>query len=288
MSHALERSRLSRLATSVASWTFGVSTSLLLVGVWGGAVTADRATLDDSARLVLASGLVQDRVEAWLQTGLGDMAAIPPSSVEAAVQDIMDAPETGVAIDQLVDQAVAAALAPAGSQATLEIGPPLTTMRPAIARALAGAGLEAPESLVASVTEAELSAPAQSMPVGAVRDAGRTLTVVMVVGMFGMTLTAAVMLWLDDDRRERLRSLASRVAISGLTFALMLRVGAWAVDPDGGRSSIRGAASLMLSSNGHVPLLIAGTAALAALAVRLRRRRVLEPTPAVAEEAVSR
>lgn len=287
MASPLDRPRLSRLATSVASWTFGIFTSLLLVGVWGGAVTSDRATLDDSARLVLRSGLVQERVEAWLQTGLDDVATVSPTMADTTVAAIMAAPETARAIDELADQAVRAALAPAGSQATLELSGPLTTMRPAIVQALTDAGVDAPEALVAAVTEAELSAPAQSLPIGAVRDAGRTLTVVMVVGLVGMALTAAVMLWLDADPRERLRSLASRVAVSGITFALMLRVGAWAVDPAGGRSPVRSAASLLLSSNGHVPLIIAAAGAIAALVVR-RRRRAGEPAAVVAGETVSR
>jgi hypothetical protein len=50
--------------------------------------------------------------------------------------------------------------------------------------------------------------------------------------------------------------------ISALTYALMFRVASWALDPSKGRSPVLSGGSVVLGSNGHVFMIMAGVAAL--------------------------
>ena len=58
-----------------------------------------------------------------------------------------------------------------------------------------------------------------------------------------------------------LRTLSMRVLLSALSFAVLFRLGAWALDPNGGRSPVATGGSIVLESNGHVFIIIAAVAA---------------------------
>ena len=61
-------------------WVFGLSTTLLLVGLWGRAVVADTATVARSTEAALSTEVVTDRVYDWIGDGLDssfDMVACP-------------------------------------------------------------------------------------------------------------------------------------------------------------------------------------------------------------------
>jgi cytochrome bd-type quinol oxidase subunit 2 len=112
--------------------------------------------------------------------------------------------------------------------------------------------------------------------------AARTaLTRVMAVGIAAMVLAGALAVVMSGDRRRQIRGLAVRVAVSAATFAVVLRVGAWAVDPSGGRSPLAAGGAVVLGAKGHVPAFVAAVAtvaaALASVAVRRRRQRSAAP-----------
>ncbi|MGF1666246.1 MAG: hypothetical protein ACFCVC_08245 [Acidimicrobiia bacterium] len=269
------RLRAAALATSL--WLFGVFTTLLLVGVWGRTVTADRPTLTHSTELLLASDLVRDRVEAWLTDGLVGSSAAAPDQIEGVLALIATSPEMDTALRLAAEEAVSSALAPPGAAPTVDLEPAAAALVPAVSRALTTTGMDvAPELVRAALADAdlELSSGSGSWASGAAHRAGTALTRVLVVGLAGMGATGAIAIASSEQRVARVRSLAWRVALSSVTFALMLRLGSWAVHPTGGRSPVTGAASIIIGSNGHVPLLLAAGAAAVALLARRRHRRL--------------
>ena len=51
-------------------WVFGLSTTLLLVGLWGRAVTVDDDVIARSTEAALSADLVTERVYDWIGSGL--------------------------------------------------------------------------------------------------------------------------------------------------------------------------------------------------------------------------
>jgi hypothetical protein len=77
---------------------------------------------------------------------------------------------------------------------------------------------------------------------------------------------------LSTDRLGALRSLLNRVAVGGVSFALLLKAGSWVVDPGGGRAPVPETLSALADSKWLVPLEIGLLAALLAAAIYLARR----------------
>jgi hypothetical protein len=81
------------------------------------------------------------------------------------------------------------------------------------------------------------------------------------------------------------RSIGTRIALSGLSFAVLFRFGGWALDPDGGRSPLLSSGSIVLGSNQSVFLTVAAIGAVTALAAAAawwwaaqRRLRTVTPS----------
>ncbi|MDX1450160.1 MAG: hypothetical protein R3246_13980 [Acidimicrobiia bacterium] len=110
----------------------------------------------------------------------------------------------------------------------------------------------------------------------AVGTARAVLTRVVLVGLAGMTLSAAFAVVLAEEPIRQVGGLAARVAASALSFAVLLRVGAWALDPQGGRSPVAAGGSALLSSGAVVLVWTAAgglvVAGLAMLTARSRRK----------------
>ncbi len=271
----LSECRVRSATLAMSLWLFGIFTTLVLVGVWGRAVTSDRVTLTDSTELLLASDLVSDRFEAWLTDGVAASLSVAPAELAPAVAMVTDSPEMDAAVRLAADEAVTSALSPPGTAPTVDLHPAAVALVPAVSRALATAGIDVAPEVVQSMmgdTDLELSAAPGSWASGAALRATAALTSVLVLGLVGMTATGGLAVWSSEDRVSRVRSLAWRLALSSITFALMLRLGSWAVDPTGGRSPAAGAASVLLGSNGHTPLLMGAGATGVALAARWRWR----------------
>jgi hypothetical protein len=79
--------------------------------------------------------------------------------------------------------------------------------------------------------------------------------------------------------------LATRVVLSALSFAILFRVGSWALDPQRGGSPIAGAGSILLASNSSVFLVAAlGGSLLSAIVGWLLWRRRGAGTPVLPDE----
>mgnify|MGYP001824156813 CR=1 FL=1 len=110
---------------------------------------------------------------------------------------------------------------------------------------------------------------------GTAREVRGLLSKVVVVGLGGMLVFGAAAIALSDDRVRQLRTLVIRIGVSAITFAIVIRIGAWAVDPSGGRSPIAAGGAVLLRSNGHILAAVAASAAAVAAGISmilLRRR----------------
>jgi hypothetical protein len=79
---------------------------------------------------------------------------------------------------------------------------------------------------------------------------------------------------LSEDRLSAVRSLLTRVALGGLSFAIFLKLGSWVLDPSGGRAPVQASISAVAGSKWAVPLALAVAAAAVAGIVYLVRRRL--------------
>lgn len=80
-----------------------------------------------------------------------------------------------------------------------------------------------------------------------------------------------------------LRGLAIRIAVGAASFAMIFRLGGWALDPRGGRSPIAAGGAALLTSNLHVFLIVALVAGAAAGGIGLVIHRQQQGQPVVNE-----
>ena len=275
---------------SVVLWLFGIFTSLLLVGLWGRSVTDDRVTLEQSTRAVLESELVNRRVTDWLSEAIGRLDDATMLPMSPLVDDVVSSPELDEAIVAVVDATVDAALAPPDRPSSLDLEPAVERLRPAIDRAITGAGLPVESSIVTdALDDVVLTSNDMVLAAGAVAGARSLLTRVVLIGLLGLVATGSIAVWTAEDRIAQLRSLSWRIALSAFTFGIMLRIGAWAVDPDGGRSPIAAGSAIVLASNGHIPAAMAAVFASISVVVSTmmvrRRGRAASDRPVNRDES---
>jgi hypothetical protein len=274
-------SRLRKTGLSLTVWVFSVCTTLLLIGLWGRAVASDQVTLEESTRAVLESELVNDRVVAWLGEGFAAAESRGGSDAAELVARLESAPEMQRAVDNLIDEVVAAALAPPGKSSVIDVAVVLAPVIPVVRESVGeddlAAGLNSIQSTVDELSPIVLpAAPDAPGNASVAEGAVSVLNTVGIAALMGMLLTGGAATWLSADPVARLRELAIRVSVSAVTFAVILRAGSWAVDPRGGRSPIAAGGAVLLASNGMLLAMVALAAAASAavLTVWVKRRRV--------------
>jgi hypothetical protein len=252
-----------------------MAVSILFLALWGRAVVADTETLSDSLSPLARSGVVTDFVADWMAEELTESGA-DPATVRPTVDFFFESSSVGATVDQLVGEVVyaAATSSPEGSRIDMAalIGPTV----PELTMGLAGMGYPVAESEVADVV-ADLDPliirqPGSDAMVGpnsptAARLGTAALLATLAIIVFGFGVVA-----LSEDRVGAVRGLATRVAIGGLSFAVFLRLGAWVLDPSGGRAPVRATVSELASSKWMVPLEVAVVAAAIAATIYVGRR----------------
>ena len=250
-----------RAGRVTALWLFGLATTVLLIGVWGRAVASDEGTLLESAHAVVDTDVVSDRINQWIVDGIAAGGAAAPPDVALVVEEFRGLPETQRAIDELVEQAVAAALAEPGTEPVIDVGSALRPLAPVISDRLRTAGVDLAPGVVEGAFEevavVVLETEEEAGFAGAIAAARSALTRVVIVAGGALLLAGLAAVALAEDRMLMVRGLLVRIAVSAATFAVILRLGAWAVDPSGGRSPVAAGGSVLLASNGAVLVTIA-------------------------------
>lgn len=278
--------RVRRGTLFVVLWAFGLSTTLLLLGLWGRAVTADQTTLTRSVEAALSTEIVAERVFDWVEDGLAAATGLPISEIEPAVAAIEASPEANRAVAALVEDAVAVLMAPAGTDASVDVMAALGPLVPRFVAELSEREVDVSEGAVAAAL-AELDAveidtgEAAGLHVVATQ-ARSVLTLGVILALAALLASGLAAVALSEDRTAMVRSLGTRLVLSGVSFAFLFRFGGWALDPDGGRSPLLRSGAIVLGSNQQAFLMVAAfgalTVAASGVAWWLRRRRST-PTP---------
>jgi len=265
-----------RLALPWVLWVFGLSTTLLLVGLWGRAVTIDQTTIAQSTEAALSADLVTDRVWDWIGEGLSANESISPVEADRVLDEVRDRPEALGAVDALVDQVVEVLVAPPGAETTIDVAASLAPLVPEVISGLAAQGVDVPaESVEATVDSLDPVAldTGEAISVGVVTEQARGLLTLGVLATAGMLLLfGSIAVAISEDRWPMLRGLATRIAFSAASFAVLFRFGGWVLDPDGGGSPLRRSGAILVASNLHVFVIIGCVAALIAAAIWIVRR----------------
>ena len=281
MNLSVNHRRARAVSLAIVLWAFGLATTTLLVGLWGRTITADQSTLEASSRAALTTEVVTDRVHSWLADAMTTTAGAVDPAISRTVEAITASPEATQAVDQILEQIVQAALAEPGTRAAIEIGPALEPLVPIVMTELAANGLAVPVEEVNRAIEgaatAVLDTEESSTITGAAVRARSILTTVFVAGLAALVVFGSLAVALADRHLAMVRQLAIRLAASAATFTILLRLGAWAMDPSQGRSPLASGGSVLLGSN-HIVLFLVAAAALCvavSASVVIRRRRML-------------
>jgi hypothetical protein len=259
------RTSARRGTLSVVLWAFGLATTLLLVGLWGRAVTNDQPTVQASARSVVNADVATDRIYAWMEEGVAASADVDAATAEEVVVALREHPEVEAAVGSMVDQFVGALFTPEGEVATVDLADSLDAVVPLVVSGLAARDVTVDETtLIAALEDAEtiaLETGEAASVVRVVEDVRSLLSLIVVLAATALLLAGSSAVWLSEDRLAMVRKLATRLLMSALSFAILFRVGSWALDPRGGGSPIASGGSILLGSNGDVFLSVALVAA---------------------------
>jgi hypothetical protein len=277
-------------------WAFGLATTLLLVGLWGRAVTHDQVTVQESARSVVNAEIASDRIYSWIEDGVASSTDIDPFTAERVISGLRGHPEVEGAVGALVDQFVGALFSEGREEPRVELTDTLAPVIPLVVSGFAAYDVPIDEALVsAALVEAETIdlGTGDIAAVARVVDSARALlSLIVVLSAVILAMTGSTAVWLSEDRLAMVRTLAIRVVLSALSFAVLFRVGSWALDPDGGGSPIARGGSVLLGSNSDIFFLAAFAGAAVASGVGWfvwqRRRRADRSLSASAQDSDTR
>ena len=88
-----------RLTLPWVLWMFGLSTTLLLIAIWGRAVTVDQSTIARSTEAALSVDLVTERVWDWVGEGLAATDGIGVAEADRVLVELKERPEATGAND---------------------------------------------------------------------------------------------------------------------------------------------------------------------------------------------
>lgn len=269
--------RARRGALFVVLWAFGFATTVLLIGLWGRATSNDQETLALSARDALTAEDVSDRLYGWIGDTLVAADGVDAGVVRSALREIESHPEAEAAMRSLVAEAVATLFAAPGESVSVEVTSSLAPLIPVVLAELNERGIDVTEVDVRESLEQVEALGFDTEAVGGIltiaEEVRGFLSWAVVVGLLGLLLTGALAMVLAEDRVGMARTLATRIALSAVSFALLFQIAGWILDPNGGRSAIGAGGSTLVKSNGHVFLLVALGATVAAVATFAMRRR---------------
>jgi hypothetical protein len=254
-----------------------LASTVLLVGIWGRAVVIDTNELAESLTPLAASDAVAERISTWLESELVG-SGIDEATASSAADRVLTHPQVGPVLEQLVAEGVEAAASADPGGASLDVAAILVPAAGQITDGLIQAGVPVTtaqvESALAQLDPLVIREPADRPFVGADSPLASNLGIAAMLGLVLMLLSGSAYAAMSPDRRRAVRALFTRFALGALSFAVLLRIGAWLVDPEGGRAPFRESFALLADSKWSVPLTF-GLVSLGAAAIAwLFRRRV--------------
>ncbi|MGH8872617.1 MAG: hypothetical protein ACRDWS_11630 [Acidimicrobiia bacterium] len=258
---------------------FGLASTVLLVGIWGRAVVVDTNELAETLTPLAASDVVAERFATWLETELVDSGVEGASAAEAADQVLVH-PAVGPLLEQLVARGVEAAASAGPTGASVDVAAILLPAAGQITAGLHEAGVPVTpgqvEAAVAQLDPLVIRDPADRPFVGVSSPLASNLGTAATLGALLMLLSGSAYVAMSRDRMRALGGLLTRFALGALSFAVLLRIGAWLVDPAGGRAPFRESFALLADSKWMVPMTF-GLVSLAAAAIAWPFRRRITP-----------
>ncbi len=212
---------------------------------------------------------------------------MPASTLEVvggAVDDVLEEPEVVSALDRLLLEVVLAAGIPGAGASTVDVAAVLQPAAPAIARSIS-------QSSDGQVTTEQISRVIDGLEPLVVRASGSTpvvgssspiagrLGTATLLAMLTMLLTGWLVVASSKDRLVAVKGLLTRVSLGALSFAVMLRIGSWVLNPSGGRAPVSQTMSALFQSKWMVPLLVAGVAGVGVLVAWVLKRRSKSGNP---------
>lgn len=261
----------------VAGWVFGLASTVLLVGIWGRAVVVDTNELADTLSPLAAGDMVSDRLATWLEAELVN-AGVDGVGASVAADQVLAHPSVGPVLEQLVAEGVEAAASGDPNGGTVDVAAILLPASGQITTGLNEAGVpvtnEQVEAALARLDPLVIRDASDQPFIGASSPLAANLGTAAMLGALLMLFAGTAYIVMSIDRMRAIRALLTRFALGALSFAVLLRLGSWLVDPEGGRAPFRESFALLANSKWIVPLTIGLVAMAAAIVFRVFRRRV--------------
>lgn len=265
------------MARSVVGWAFGMAVTVLFLALWGRAVVVDTDALAESLSPLAGSGIVEEYLSDWMSEEMLESGA-DHELVEPTVDYFFSASSVADTLDQLVVEVVHAAASPDPGGSAIDMAALVGPAVPEVTVGLDGLGYPVPETAVADVVEGfdplVIRQPGSSPLIGPGSPTAARLGTAALLAALAMVGFGLGFLALSEDRMGAVRSLTTKVAVGGLSFAVFLRLGSWVLDPRGGRAPVPEALSALARSKWAEPLQIALVAGIIATAIYVGRRLI--------------
>ena len=217
---------------------------------------------------------VSSRIEDWLSAGLDSATRLSRPEAALAVEWVRDDPVFAAALDEVVVQLVTASLAEPGTVTQVDVVSALEPLVIRIVDELNDRDISVDRRDVLRILDRvgvlTLTTEVASGAAAAVSSATVLLTKALALGALGLLVSGGAAVALADDRFGMVRRLLFRLVLSGTTFLVMLRIGAWVLDPRRGRSALAAGGSTILASNSGVVALFTVVMALAGAGMSFR------------------
>lgn len=275
--------RLRTTVLPIVLWAFGFATTMLLIGMWGRTVAVDSPTVQETAKTVVDSGLARERIYDWLEAGLATASGADSETARALATAVADRPEFSRAADAIIDDFIAGLFAEEGEDPVLHVEEALAPLVPVVVAEADQRDLPVEPSRIEEALDAasviQLDTGEARTVAAVVDEAHGFLTLIVLLAGSAMVVAGTVAVALAERPYAMVRTLGTRVVVSAFTYAILFRVGSWALDPQRGRSPVLGGGSVLLGSNSHV-FVVAGivAAVIAATAGWIAWRRSRTPT----------
>lgn len=260
-----------------AAWVFGLATTIFMIAVWGRAVVIDVDGIGEAAAPMAESDAIVDLFTEWLEAEIVQ-SGVDPTTSQLVVEDVLAQASVTEAFGEFVGDFVAAAAVPTPAGSIVDIASILYPTVPEIEGALKAAGLEVDRAqitdLVSELDPLVVRGPGAPPYIGPTSPTAGRLGTAAVLALMVMCVSGWIAVAASEDRIKTARGLLNRVALGGLSFAIILKAGSWVLDPEGGRAPLTEALSILADAQWLIPLAVAAMAAATGTLIWAVRRSI--------------